>query len=492
MSKKLVYLMFLVIILTGLLIASTNVHRVEAPSATIYIRADGSIEPFTPLIFTADNITYSLTDSFNASIVIQRSNIIFDGNGYTIIDLINGNLVGFNLTSVNTVTIKNVNIVGFGYGIYLQSSTLNIISENNITFNEGNIYLGNSSNNTITNNTITDGAEAIQLYASSNNTISGNSMRSNYRGVWLRSNSDENLISGNNIEGNSAGISVGGSMNNVVSGNNVVSNTNGIDIVGVLFTVISGNHIAANTQYGIILDAANNNTISANNLTDNNLGIFLDGLCNNNTVYYNHFINNTQQVVVSLGDVNTWDNGYPSGGNYWTDYSVSDWSSGPYQNETGSDGIGDSEHVLDANNTDHFPLMGMFSDFNATSGHHVQTVCNSTVSDFHLGIIVWWGGGYSRTINFNVTGEDGTSGFCRICIPTALMNETYSVFVNGTVVPYTLLACSNNTNSYLYFTYNHSTQEVIIIPEFQSFIILSLFMIATLLAAMIHRRKHTG
>jgi nitrous oxidase accessory protein NosD len=45
---------------------------------------------------------------------------------------------------------------------------------------------------------------------------------------------------------------------------------------------------------------------------------------------------------------NSWDDGYPSGGNYWSDYNGTD---------ANHDGIGDTSHVLDANNTDHYPLM---------------------------------------------------------------------------------------------------------------------------------------
>ena len=70
-----------------------------------------------------------------------------------------------------------------------------------------------------------------------------------------------------------------------------------------------------------------------------------------------------------------------------------------------------------------------------------------------------------------------------------MMNETYHVTVNGTEVSYTLLPCSNASYSYLYFTYNHSTEQVIIVPEFLSILILPLFMIATLLAVILYRRK---
>jgi len=61
--------------------------------------------------------------------------------------------------------------------------------------------------------------------------------------------------------------------------------------------------------------------------------------------------------------------------------------------------------------------MGPFSDFNATSRYQVQTVCNSTISDFQFN---------GTAISFNVCGDNDTSGFCRICIPTTLMNYNCS------------------------------------------------------------------
>jgi hypothetical protein len=67
--------------------------------------------------------------------------------------------------------------------------------------------------------------------------------------------------------------------------------------------------------------------------------------------------------------------------------------------------------------------------------------------------------------------------------------NAYRVFINGTEIAYTLLPCSNSTHSYIYFNYSHSTQEVIIIPELPSFLILPMFMTATLLAVIVFRRK---
>jgi len=67
----------------------------------------------------------------------------------------------------------------------------------------------------------------------------------------------------------------------------------------------------------------------------------------NNIFYHNNFINNTPQVKVYV-DVNIWDDGHPSGGNYWSDYTGTD---------ANYDGIGDTPYIIDANNTDHYPLM---------------------------------------------------------------------------------------------------------------------------------------
>jgi hypothetical protein len=127
--------------------------------------------------------------------------------------------------------------------------------------------------------------------------------------------------------------------------------------------------------------------------------------------------------------------------------------SGLFQNVTGSDGIGDTPYVIDANNTDDYPLMGMFSDFSVAEGVDVQIVSNSTVSDFQFN---------GTAILFNVSGTNGTTGFCNVRIPTSLLNGTLTVLVNETQVQYSLLPSSNSTQTYLHFTYGHSTEHVII------------------------------
>lgn len=106
----------------------------------------------------------------------------------------------------------------------------------------------------------------------------------------------------------------------------------------------------------------------------------------NSLIYHNNFINNTQNVFIGYpGSTESWDNGYPDGGNYWSDYKGSDFYSGPYQNITGSDGIGDTPYVIDANDLDYYPLMTPYTPpitYDVTIAAH----CNTESSDVNVSV----------------------------------------------------------------------------------------------------------
>jgi parallel beta-helix repeat protein len=528
-------------ILAGVL-ASFPQIRTASASGTIYIRADGSIDPPTPSITTTDNVTYTFIGNITSDtdgIVIERDNVVIDGADYAVRGT--GIGTGIVLSGRSNVAIRNVVIKNFFSGIELKGSTNNTMYGNNITANNGEgiwlydsskdcsihgnqvtnnsgvgirlgwtglysgassasitgnivafnnesgIHLSDSDYNSISGNNVTNNDEGIVFYSSSNNSISGNNITDNSNdGIWLGYSSN-NSISGNNITNNSKdGIYViYSSTDNDISKNRIATCDTGIDLLeGSSDNTISDNMIA-NNNYGFFLSSpfsssqvTSHNSIVGNTITANYWGIGLQN-SSDNTIYHNFFTDNQNNVDLAITAVNVWDDAYPSGGNYWSRYNGADLHSGLYQNETGSDGIGDTSYTIDANNEDHYPLMGMFSDFNVTSEYHVQTICNSTISDFQFN---------DSAISFNVSGENGTSGFCRSCIPTVLMNGTYHISINDTEVPYVLLPCSNADYSYLYFTYSHST---ITIPEFPLFLILPLFMIAALLGVISYRRKRT-
>ncbi len=127
---------------------------------------------------------------------------------------------------------------------------------------------------------------------------------------------------------------------------------------------------------GALFVCAGNCTLDETWVSNNDYGIRLDAYCSNNTVYHNNFVNNTNQAYVyESSPHNTWDDGYPSGGNCWSDYADADFLSGRYQNMTGSDGIGDKPYDIDEYNRDHYPLMKPYG------GPHDIGIVNITSSN---------------------------------------------------------------------------------------------------------------
>ena len=281
-------MMTLITVLLGILVVASKIGRVEA-TATIYIRADGSIDPSDAPI-RRDGDLYVLTDNVSG-VVIERDNMTLVGAGLTVEGSDVSSYEGIYVYGRSNVTIKNIIVEGFYHGVWLDSSSNNSIFNSYIDANrESGIVLsaGSRYNSIVENNVASNGGEGIFLLGSSN----------------------YNNIVDNNITTNNYGVSLYLSANNSVYGNNVLSN-----------------------NYGIRLQA-----------------------CSNNSIYHNNFINNTNQAY-AVESTGVWDNGYPSGGNYWSNYAGLDSNRGVGQNQTGSDGIGDTPYIIDMNNTDRYPLM---------------------------------------------------------------------------------------------------------------------------------------
>jgi parallel beta-helix repeat protein len=487
-----------------------------------------------------------LLDSSNSTII---GNTVSNNNDGIVVASSSNNTVAGNTVSSNSYkgiflySSSNSTIIGNTVsnnndGIVVASSSNNTVAGNTISSNNMyGIYVSRSSNDTLAGNIVSsNGYDGIGLWDSSNNTIIGNTASNNLYGIRLDF-SGNNVLTGNTAANNQHNFGVDGWLfshfNNYVDTSNTVDgkpiyylmgvadavydaetnagaiyliNSNNITIedltltrnhFGALFfnttnskienitvannyvgiylldssnNVLASNTASSNNYVGIYLLDSSNNVLASNTASSNNMyGIQLSS-SSNNVLFHNNLINNTNPTYTLASFNNTWDDGYPSGGNYWSNYTGLD---------ADGDGIGDVPYTI-GSNVDNYPLMGMFSDFVVTSEYHVQAICNSSISDFQ----------YNGTaISFNVTGETDTAGFWRICIPRAMMNETYHVFVNGMEVPCNLLPCSDRTHSYLYFSYNHSTHEVIVIPEFPLLTILSLLMITTLLTALIYKKK---
>ena len=253
-------------------------------------------------------------------VVNKRVSLIGEDKHNTIIDW-NGT------GSVVHVTADNTLIANFTLTLASRASA----------YPDSSICLYHSDGNNISNNIMTDSYHGLHLVESKGNTITGNKITNNEDGILLYKSSN-NIISGNNITGNSNGIWLfESSKNNIISGNNVTNN-----------------------DYGISLyDDSSTNIISGNNITDNGDGIYIYK-SSNNIIYHNNFIDNAKHVDdAALGhnpprlSVNFWDDGYPSGGNYWDDYLTRY----PDAKEIDGSGIGDTPYDIYEKNQDNYPLL---------------------------------------------------------------------------------------------------------------------------------------
>ena len=255
-------------------------------SEVIYIRSDGQFTPSTAPILNVGNSHYTFTADIYNSIIIGRDNIVIDGANRALQGTGAVGSRGIDLTGRSNVTITNMKIKDFEYGVYLSSASHNVLSQNDLT--------------------------------------------NNYCGIWIVVSSNDNIISGNNIANNEMyAIWLKDSSNNNISENTIT---------------LHGN-------YTIYIRSSNNITVSGNYIENNNLGIFMYE-SSNNILYNNNFINNTAHVS-NLDSTNVWDNGYPSGGNYWSDYK----ERYPDAEELKGSGIWNTPYVIDENNQDNYPLM---------------------------------------------------------------------------------------------------------------------------------------
>ena len=192
------------------------------------------------------------------------------------------------------------------------------------------------------------------------NIVSGNTIAGGNCGIILYDYCWNNSIIGNTIIGSSYGIYFADCAASLIQGN-YVQNCSiwGISIGNGLFFNVLGNTIINSQQLGtgMQLCTTTNSTFMENTITGYYNGIFSYADCANNQLFHNNFLNNRYHVWdLDLG-VNLWDDGYPAGGNYWSDYTGSDHFSGPNQDVPGADGIGDTLKVVPNGNQDRYPFM---------------------------------------------------------------------------------------------------------------------------------------
>jgi len=276
-------------------------------------------------------------------------------------------------------------------------------------------------------------------------------------------------ISGFTIMNGTNGIVLQTCTGSTIKENKITCSDKGIWLFGSDSNIISDNLIS-NSYTGIVLCGhSSENIVLRNTVQDNSKGIAFSGT--GNLIYHNDFINNQNQTEIIASFSNIWNNNVD--GNYWSDYKGID---------ANQDGIGDTPYLIDGNNQDNYPLMGVFSQFLVKwkgENYYVTTISNSTITDLN----------YGNSISLDVTGPEGTVGFCRITLPRALFDGDPAILVNGSPpITEKELPASNNTHVYLYFTYAHITTQAVITPEFLVIIVVSVLVISIIAAIIIAKK----
>jgi parallel beta-helix repeat protein len=333
--------------------AFTNWHLIDDFSITIRawtVDDDGPAD-FSSIQEAIDaaspgDIIFVHNGAYYEHVVVNKSiSLVGENKSDTIID-------GSGIENVVVITADNVFISGFT----VQNSGKHVNETGSYSPWFGIVAAGSTGLRPVVNNVrlenllIFNNEVGIWLIAI-DSIVTRNTLLNNIHGVVLfgceRVEVERNVVSENGV-----GVNVFASCNNTIKGNNISENEIGVCLDGYEETgnpELSGQNIVVN------------NVISNNSQQ----GIYIE-YSSQNILYHNNFIENTMQALNVNGLPNAWDNGFE--GNYWGDYTGVDLFSGPFQNETGGDGIGDTPYVIDKNNQDNYPLMNpyvpLFGDLN--------------------------------------------------------------------------------------------------------------------------------
>jgi parallel beta-helix repeat protein len=340
MSKKSVYAVTATLFLLSILTLKVDVQLARAGS-TWTVDDDGpadfhAVQDAINAAIDGDSI-YVYNGIYYEHLVIDKStvllgeskrNTIIDGRGEnrTVIDVTTSNVAISRFTIQNSSRTPGTSYAGIKISGLRCNLTCNHITRNKIGI------LVTSQKSRIAENNITNNGHGISLYYS-----------------------HEITVEANNLSANTVGISLAYSFNNMIVDNRVANSStggHGITLSSNSFNNTISNNDLTHNYHGIWLSNSFNNSIFENTIAHNELlGIELAS-SPNNTFYHNIFINNPKHVV-SDNQANTWDDGYPSGGNYWSDYKER------YLNATELDnsGIWDTPYVINENNQDNYPLI---------------------------------------------------------------------------------------------------------------------------------------
>ena len=320
--------------------------------------------------------------------------------------------------------------------------TLEIQRDNIVVDGAGYTLQGNTSGNgikltnrtgvTIKNLELKQFRTCINVHSSSNIIIIGNTVTDSENAIAFHS-SVNSRIEGNKIAGNNVAILLyNASSHNSIIENSITNNGNGIwsefNPSPSNYNNIIGNNVSGNTNFGILLRSSSNDLVEGNHIENSEDGIYLSGSsCQHNTIADNNITNNNNGIYIG-GDPKH---------NTITKNNIANNGRGIYVSHSSNNTLYQNNFI---DNT--IQIYGTIDEFPESEAPSAN---------------IW---SYGATGNYwsNYTGADGDG-----------IGDTPHIIDENNQDPYPLI-------------------ETAQIPEFPSWIILPLFIAATL-TTLIYRKK---
>ncbi len=301
----------------------------------------------------------SLTDNvisrnnWAGAVVSSSHNVTVSGN-----EVKSNKFEGFRVSSSTNVSFSANDISHNWDGIMLYDSSDVRISASQVVSNRAHGISSDSSSRVSIDlvYSIMNDKPGVHLESSDNINITHSTFRTNEYGISM-SNSKNVTVTECILWSNPVGAFVEESSNVSFIGSDVPDNyVHGISTIDSNHLSFRQNRFYSNNGNGIYFVDTSNVSVTSNIFLENLRGVSLEN-SESIVIHHNEFRNHTRHARDNKGSENTWDDGYPSGGNFWDGYAGTDEFLGPNQNESGPDGIGDSPYVIDVNSQDNYPLM---------------------------------------------------------------------------------------------------------------------------------------
>ena len=220
-------------------ISIPHIVFIQPHKSTKFIRDDATGGDCTTFgIWNPITQTCTLTQNLFETVQIDSDNITLDGNNFTLSGFHTGS--GIYMNGRSNVTLKNLRIENFSYGVSVYNANNILIEHNNFISNASQaIVLSNSNANTIIGNSASllvpssSRRQGFVLYNSHDNAFRNNtivlnaraSISGRHQGILLF-DSHNNSFMGNDISDTYQGVLFFGSNNNIVRENTIRDNQN--------------------------------------------------------------------------------------------------------------------------------------------------------------------------------------------------------------------------------------------------------------------------